>query len=136
MARLNLAGQATGEEREVLLESARTDVRAAIEELRDLAHGRHPAVLSERGLAAAVREIAEHSAVPVELLGLPGLSMSEVVETTAYYVIAEAVANAQKHARPDLIQVLAVASANGLRVEVTDDGVGGAVRSPGRASKG
>jgi signal transduction histidine kinase len=136
MARLNLASMAAGEDSQALLESAKSDLSAAIEELRELARGRHPSVLTDRGLGAAIHEMAEHSALPIEVIAVPTQRMSEVVETTAYYVIAEAATNAQKHASASVIQVLALASSHGLRVEAADDGVGGAVQTPGSGIEG
>jgi signal transduction histidine kinase len=136
MARLNLATAGADEDSRRLLESAKSDLAAAIGELRELARGRNPSVLTDRGLGAAVHEIAAHSAVPIEVLAVPSSRMSEVVETTAYYVIAEAIANAQKHAQASAIQVLVLASAHGLRVEVGDDGVGGAVQTSGSGIEG
>ncbi|HTX31113.1 MAG TPA: MASE1 domain-containing protein [Solirubrobacteraceae bacterium] len=136
MARLNLAAAGADEDSRHLLESAKSDLAAAIEEVRQLARGRNPLVLTDRGLGAAIHDMAEHSAIPVEVLAVPSSRMSEVVETTAYYVIAEAVANAQKHAQASLIQVLALGSAHGLKVETIDDGIGGAMQTPGSGIEG
>ena len=86
--------------------------------------------MTERGLATAIVDLAQRSSVPTQVIAVPARRLPRSAETTAYYVIAEAVANAQKHARPSRIQVLAAFSGGVLRIEVRDDGVGGAVESP------
>jgi signal transduction histidine kinase len=137
--RLRLAAESVGRsprDAAGYLEAAETEVVLAIDELRELAQGIHPAVLTDRGLAAAVELIAARSAVPVELRGLPWIRVDESAEATAYYVIAEAVTNAQRYARAASIWVGVDAAANGLRVEVGDDGAGGAVESTGSGLQG
>jgi signal transduction histidine kinase len=109
-----------------LLEKAEAELELAIDELRDLAHGIHPSVLTDLGLATAVRGAALRSTVGIRLLRLPDRRVDETAETTAYYVFAEAVANAQKHARASSIDVSIDARDGALHVEVTDNGVGGA----------
>jgi signal transduction histidine kinase len=130
LVRLNLSAQGDGPPSGAILEAARVELAATIDELRRLAHGKQPALLTERGLAAAVLDLANRSGVPTEVVAVPERRLPRTAEATAYYVIAEAVANAQKHARPTAIQVLATSSDDVLRVEVRDDGVGGAVGSP------
>jgi signal transduction histidine kinase len=107
------------------LAAARVELDAALEELRELARGIHPSVLTDRGLEAALAAVASRSPVPVELEldSCPALPSS--VQTTAYFVVVEAVTNASKHAEADRIEVrLAVADGQVL-VEVRDDGNGG-----------
>jgi signal transduction histidine kinase len=118
------------------LEAAETEVSLAIEELRELAQGIHPAVLTARGLAAAVEAIAARSAVPIELRGMPWIRSDEGTEATAYYVIAEAVTNAQKYADASRIWVRVGAAGDGVHVEIDDDGVGGAIESSGSGLEG
>lgn len=130
MVRLKLAAQGDGPPSRATLEAATDELAATIDELRALAHGNHPAILTERGLAAAVHDLAGRCAVSTEVLAVPARRLPRSAEATAYYVIAEAVANAQKHARPTAIQVLARSSGGVLRVEVRDDGDGGAVENP------
>lgn len=130
MVRLKLTAEGTGPPPDKALEGATAELAAAIDELRELARGNHPARLTEQGLAAAIVDLAKHSSVPVEVLALPAQRPPRSAETTAYYVIAEAVANAQRHAQPNQIRVSAAVSGGLLRVEVRDDGVGGAVESP------
>jgi signal transduction histidine kinase len=118
------------------LEAAESDVSLAIEELRELAQGIHPAVLTDRGLAAAVESIAARSAVPIELRGMPWIRLDEAAEATAYYVIAEAVTNAQRYAAASRIWVRVEAAPGGLHVEIGDNGVGGAIESSGSGLEG
>jgi signal transduction histidine kinase len=104
----------------------------ALEELRELSRGIHPAILSEGGLAPALKALARRSAVPVELeLDVQG-RLPEPVEVAAYYVVSEALANAAKHAHASVVQVDARARAGLLQLSVRDDGVGGA--APGGGS--
>ena len=93
------------EEAPALLEKAEAELGLAIDELRDFAHGIHPSVLTDLGLATAIRGAALRSSVAVSLLELPDRRVDEAAETTAYYVFAEAVANAQKHAYASSIDV-------------------------------
>jgi len=119
-----------------LFKQAGIEVSLAIEELRELAHGIHPAVLTDLGLAKAIEVVARRSSVPVRLLELPPMRLDTTAEATAYFVFAEAVTNAQKHARASTIWVRATVAGGVLRVEVVDDGIGGAVRTPGSGLQG
>jgi signal transduction histidine kinase len=114
------------EDAPAMLEKAEAELELAIDDLRDLAHGIHPSVLTDLGLATAVRGAALRSTVPIKLMRLPDRRVDETAETTAYYVFAEAVANAQKHAGASSIDVSIVDHGETLTVEVTDNGVGGA----------
>lgn len=109
-----------------LLREARASLGTALGELRELSQGIHPAILTERGLAAALRELSYSAAVPVALdVELPG-RLPEPVEAATYYVVAEALANVGKHARAARATV-AVRRENGCAsVRVADDGIGGA----------
>jgi PAS domain S-box-containing protein len=113
-------------ERDELLDGAIDELAAGLEELRELAGGLHPSLLSERGLAAALEALVLRSPVQVELKSLPERRLPEPVEAAAYYVVAEAVTNAQKHAGACRVVVRATAEAQTLVVEVVDDGIGGA----------
>jgi signal transduction histidine kinase len=119
-----------------LLEGAEDELQLAIDELRELAHGIHPAVLVDLGLGAALKSLALRSSIPVSLLEVPGRRLDVAVETFGYYVVAEAIANAQKHSRATVIEVRAVVFAGGLQIEIFDDGVGGAVERPGLGLEG
>jgi signal transduction histidine kinase len=119
-----------------LFEAASVELGLAIGELRRLARGLHPAVLRDVGLAGAIRDVAERSAVPIVMVELPGRRLGETVEATAYFVFAEAVTNAQKHAGATAIRVTAAVRGSRLRVVIADDGVGGATASPGSGLEG
>jgi PAS domain S-box-containing protein len=109
-----------------LLDSAIDELAAGLQELRELASGLHPSVLSERGLAAALEALALRAPLRVELAALPDRPLPEQVEAAAFYVVAEALANVQKHAGAHTVLVRATSNGERLRVEVVDDGVGGA----------
>jgi len=109
-----------------LLASGAAELDRAIAELRELAHGIHPAVLTDEGLSPAVELLVERSPVPARLEDRLAKRASPAVEAAAYYVIAEALSNAAKHAQASLVTI-ALDSVNGaLSVTVEDDGVGGA----------
>jgi signal transduction histidine kinase len=109
-----------------LVRQARTEAGAAIAELRDLARGIAPPVLADRGLAAAVEALGRRSAIPVTLQADVDLRPPPVVETAAYFVVAEALTNAAKHAPGATAQVRMLREPKQLIVEVADDGPGGA----------
>jgi PAS domain S-box-containing protein len=109
-----------------LLETAIDELAAGLEEIRELASGLHPSLLTERGLVAALEALALRVPVPVELEALPEGRFPEAVEATAYYVVAEALANVQKHAGASRVAVRATVDDNLLTVAVDDDGAGGA----------
>jgi signal transduction histidine kinase len=104
----------------------------ALEELRELSRGIHPAILSEGGLGPALKALARRSAVPVELEVDVQARLPEPVEVAAYYVVSEALANAAKHAHASVAHVEAQARDGLLHLSVRDDGVGGA--APGGGS--
>ena len=130
LVRSELGPDANGAAR--LLEDAQAELGAAIGELRDLAQGIHPAVLTEHGLTPALRTLATRSAVPVELRELPAERLPAAVEAAAYFVVSEALANVAKHARASGAVVSVVAQDGALEMAVEDDGVGGA--APGAGS--
>jgi signal transduction histidine kinase len=102
-----------------------------IEELREMARGIHPAVLSESGLGPALRTLARRSAVPVELeLRIDG-RFPQPVEVAAYYVVSETITNTAKHARASQVRVAVTQREGVLELAVRDDGVGGAAPRPG-----
>jgi PAS domain S-box-containing protein len=114
------------EKRYALLDVAINELTAGLQEIRELASGLHPSVLAERGLAAALEALALRAPLPVDLEALPDRRLPEQVEVAAYYVVAEALANVQKHASATGAVVRARADGQRLVVEVVDDGVGGA----------
>jgi signal transduction histidine kinase len=113
-----------------LLEVAGTEVTLAIDELRQIAHGIHPVALN-LGLAAAIKSVADRSAVPFAILDLPSERLDDTAEATAYYVLAEAATNAQRYAHASLITVRATWALEVLRIEILDDGIGGAHETAG-----
>jgi signal transduction histidine kinase len=109
-----------------------SELDTVLDELRELSRGIHPAILSEGGLGPALRTLARRSAVPVQLqVGTQG-RLPERVEVTAYYVAAEALTNAAKHADASLVRVEVDTEDGRLRLGIRDDGVGGA--DPARGS--
>jgi PAS domain S-box-containing protein len=109
-----------------LLDGAIDELAAGLQEIRRLANGLHPALLSERGLAAAVEALAMRAPLAVDLQALPDRPLEEPVEATAYYVVAEALANVQKHAGARRAVVELVSDDECVHVTVSDDGKGGA----------
>jgi signal transduction histidine kinase len=108
-----------------LVDTALEQLQTGLRDLRDLAAGIHPSILSDRGLAAALQALATRCAVPVELGRLPTGRLPAAVETTAYFVVAEALTNAAKHARCGHAEVGVRLEDGCTVVEVRDDGVGG-----------
>jgi PAS domain S-box-containing protein len=136
---LRLAAQACDEADEAsraAFERAGDELAQALEELRELARGIHPAVLSDRGLEPALEALAQRTPLPVDIdVGLAE-RLPEPVEAAAYYVVAEALTNTAKYAQASAVQVR-VARANGIaRIEVADDGVGGAATGAGSGLRG
>ena len=109
-----------------LVIGAHEAAKLAIVELRDLARGIHPAVLSDRGLDAALSALAAGSPVPVDVSVEVAVRPPASTEATAYFVVAEALTNAMKHAKASKIDVAVRRSGDRLTVQVRDDGVGGA----------
>jgi signal transduction histidine kinase len=113
-------------EEAALVRRAREEASAAIAELRDLARGIAPPVLADRGLAAAVEALGRRAAIPVEVEVVLPRRPIPVVETAAYFVVAEALTNVAKHAGGAGARVHVVMEADVLVVEVSDHGRGGA----------
>jgi signal transduction histidine kinase len=114
------------------LAHVRRGLAGALEDLRELSRGIHPAILSEGGLGPAVRALARRSAVPVELNLSIDERLAEHVEVGAYYVVSEALTNAAKHAQASKVEVAAHVLGDTLQLNFDDDGVGGA--DPARGS--
>jgi signal transduction histidine kinase len=118
------------------LAQALAELRQAIDELRELARGIHPAILTEEGLPAAVESLADRSPLPVRIAADFDTRLPEPAETAAYFVVSEALANVAKYAHASRAQV-ELSRCNGtLRVEVVDDGVGGADPARGSGLRG
>jgi len=120
---------------EQLLEASREELAQALEELRELARGIHPAVLTDRGLEAALEALAARAPLPVEIDGPPA-DLPSRVEAAAYYVISEALANVTKYAQASLVKVTVVSTNGCALVEVADDGIGGADPARGSGLRG
>jgi signal transduction histidine kinase len=118
-----------------LISSTVDGLQLAVEELRELAHGVHPAILTEDGLAAALDAITARTPLPVTL-DVSDDRLSPQVEATAYYVVCEALANVVKHARATRASVSAQRRNGMLVVEVDDDGIGGARPDDGSGLRG
>jgi signal transduction histidine kinase len=103
----------------------------AMDELREISHGIHPAILSEAGLGPALEALARRSAVPVELDLNLGQRLSEHVEAAGYYIASEAVTNVAKHARASVINMRVDGCDGALTLSISDDGVGGVDPSRG-----
>ncbi|MGA9835251.1 MAG: GAF domain-containing protein [Trebonia sp.] len=104
----------------------------AMDELREISHGIHPAILSEAGLGPALEALARRSAVPVDLDLTLGQRLGEHVEAAGYYIASEAITNVTKHARASVITMRVDGCDGALILSISDDGVGGA--DPGRGS--
>jgi len=111
---------------EAAIGKAADELTGVVEDLREIARGIHPVILSEGGLEPALRTLARRAAVPVEL-DVPALGrLPEPVEVAAYYAVSEALTNATRHAHASGVEVSAEVSGGTLRVCVRDDGAGGA----------
>ena len=121
---------------EAMLERIGEDLKLALEELRELARGLHPAVLTNRGLGPALQALAERAAFPVEISGVPTRRFRDAVEAAIYYVVAESLTNAAKHARPSRAWVELATTHRIVVVEIRDDGAGGAQLADGSGIRG
>jgi signal transduction histidine kinase len=117
-------------------DEAAAELKVAITELRELARGIHPAILTEAGLGAAITALADRSSVPTAVSSLPDRRLSAAVEATAYFVVSEALANVAKYSGATGASIGANCSESTLRVEVGDNGVGGADGSRGSGLRG
>ncbi|HEV7750296.1 MAG TPA: MASE1 domain-containing protein [Baekduia sp.] len=119
-----------------MLADAQQQLADALLELRELARGIHPAVLTDRGLGAAVGALASRSPVPLEVIDVPEERLPSPVEAAAYYIVAEAVTNVAKYAGASLVTVAVRPDGDRMVVEVADDGVGGADPASGTGLRG
>src|SRR5262249_2932685 len=118
-----------------LLSSAREELKAGLAELRELARGLHPAIIG-RGLEVALAGLAERSPVPVEVVVEPGAAPGETVEAAAYYVVSEALTNVARYAEAEQATVRVARLGGGLRIDIVDDGIGGADLAVGSGLQG
>jgi signal transduction histidine kinase len=120
----------------VMLDAARDELNRALEELRELARGIHPAVLTDRGLEAALEALAERTPLPVSLDQMPAERLPAPVEAAAYFVVAEALTNVARYAKASQAEVRIARDSGYAVVEVRDDGVGGADPATGTGLRG
>jgi signal transduction histidine kinase len=121
---------------EALLEEADAEVQGALDEIRAFARGLHPALLSEEGLAAALAVLARRSPIPVEITAAPTDRLPAAVETAAYFLAAEALANAAKHAVASRVRINIERQDGQAVVLINDDGIGGASATIGGGLSG
>ncbi len=120
------AASSGGDQMRTEMAEVSAELMGVIDDLREISHGIHPAILSEAGLRPALRALGRRSAIPVNIDVRVNGRLPEPVEAGAYYVVAEMLTNAAKHAGASMVEVNAEASGGTLRVCVHDDGVGGA----------
>jgi signal transduction histidine kinase len=119
-------GTAPAAELAALLDEAGLELSGALDELRELARGIYPVVLTDAGLGPALFSLAERCPVPARLGPVPDRRWPDPVEQTCYFVASEALVNAAKHAQASRVAIDVRADADEVCVEVSDDGVGGA----------
>jgi signal transduction histidine kinase len=119
-----------------LLASAVDELQGALHELRELARGVHPAVLTERGLEAALQSLASRTPLPVTIAAAPHERLRPDVEAAAYFVACEGVTNAVRYSKATGVTIKAERNNGQLLVEVVDDGVGGATIAEGTGLRG
>jgi signal transduction histidine kinase len=134
LARSKLGADANGAGE--LLAEADGELRAALDELRELARGIHPAVLTEQGLDAALRSLAERSPVAVEIKAASQTRLPPAAEAAVYFLVCEALANVAKYARASRVRVNVARTNEQVLVEVDDNGIGGADASRGTGLRG
>ena len=132
LARMNVD---PGSKAAALLDESSAELQESLDELRELARGIHPAILTDRGLEAALRALADRAPVPVSLTVAAG-ELPPTVETAIYFVVAEALTNVAKYARASAATVTVQRTPDGVTVEVTDDGTGGADVTAGSGLRG
>jgi signal transduction histidine kinase len=130
------AGTAMPTVADSMLREAETEVRAAIEELRELARGIHPAVLTEQGLLPALHQLAARAPDPVDVRPTKAPRLSTQVESTVYFLVSEALANVAKHAHATRATVTVDIRDGQVTAVVSDDGRGGATLRPGSGLEG
>jgi len=119
-----------------LVRQAGDEANLALRELRDLARGIHPAILTNRGLPAALEDLASRATVPVDVIAAPDERLPDAVEAAAYFVVSECLANISKHAQATTATVSVTQADGQLEVVVADDGVGGASLENGSGIQG
>jgi signal transduction histidine kinase len=118
------------------LQTAADELRAALVELRELARGIHPAILTEAGLGAAIDSLAGRCPIPVDVTSRPDRRLAPAVEATAYFVVSEALTNVAKYAAASRATVSVTSDGSSLRIVIADDGIGGADPNAGSGLRG
>ena len=121
---------------EAMLADVGEELKLALEELRELARGLHPAVLTDRGLEPALHSLANRASFPVEIVGVPPVRLAEAVEAAVYYVVAESLTNAAKHADASAARIAISATTEEVVAEISDNGSGGASMAGGSGLRG
>ena len=119
-----------------LVRETRQALAVALEELRELTHGINPPLLVERGLSAALDELCRKAALPTRLQTSIDRRLPDQIETAAYFLASEALANAAKHSHGSEVRVTAADENRRLVIEIADDGIGGASTSGGSGLRG
>jgi signal transduction histidine kinase len=119
-----------------LVRSAGAEAGLALKELRDLARGIHPAILTNRGLPAALGDLAGRAPIPVEVTAAPSERLPDQVEAALYFVVSECLANVSKHAQAKSAAVAVTVREGAVEAVVSDDGVGGAELDAGSGFQG
>ena len=139
LIRLRIAGdqlERTPEATAETLMAAEAELQVALDELRELSQGTHPAVLVDLGLVTAIRSVAARTSQRIHFVELPAVPLDESTERTAYFVFLEAFTNTQKHAPDAEVSVRVRAAERVLVIEVSDNGPGGATEAPGHGLAG
>jgi signal transduction histidine kinase len=121
---------------EAMLASVGEDLKLALEELRELARGLHPAVLNDRGLEPALQSLANRAPFPVTIVGVPSNRLDEGVEAAVYYLVAESLTNAAKHADASEARIAITQANEEVVVTIGDNGSGGADAAGGSGLRG
>jgi len=119
-----------------LLDTAGDELAAGLDDLRELARGIHPALLSDRGLAAALEEVAQRAPFPVRVASVPAERLPESLEVAAYYLVSEALTNTAKYAEASSATLSILRGDERVVIEVGDDGIGGADLTRGSGLRG
>ena len=136
---LRIAQECLGEDpaaADAMLRSVGDDLKLALEELRELARGLHPAVLTDRGLEPALQSLANRAPFPVKIVGVPSNRLDEGVEAAVYYLVAESLTNAAKHADASEARVAMTNTSDEVVVTIGDNGRGGASAARGSGLRG
>jgi signal transduction histidine kinase len=121
---------------DAMLTSVGEELKLALEELRELARGLHPAILTDRGLEPALHSLTSRAPFPVEIAGVPPLRLDSGVEAAVYYVVAESLTNAAKHAGASTARIEISTTSDEVAVEISDNGSGGASMDGGSGLRG